>query len=315
MTDAAKQFVDSLDAKQQAAAVFPFSDARREVWNYVPLNRPGVSLAEMTADQRTLGKALLRSALSAAGAQKVEEIRLLESVLREIENGNPGRDLQRYWFAFYGSPSDETPWTWRYEGHHVSLSFTILGGKLASSSPQFLGTNPAHSHDPADASPSNKGKRILGKEQDLGFELVRSLDVGQLKLAQIATVAPADIVTSNSRKAALEGRQGIPYANLKPKQQGLLKALIRAHTEVQADAERDRRLAMIEREGYAQIVFAWMGPVAITGRHYYRIQGQGFLIEFDCTQDNGNHFHAVWRQLGGDFPADPLQEHYGHDRH
>lgn len=311
MTEAAKGFLASLDADQATQAVSPFSDPKREVWNYVPLDRPGVAWAAMSPAQRQAGSALLAASLSTLGAKKVEAIRQLEPVLREMERGNLGRDPERYWFAFYGRPGDEVPWTWRYEGHHVSLSFTVVGGKVVSSTPQFLGTNPAHSPVPGD--PGSRGRRILAAEQDLGVELVRSLEPDQLKLARIAETAPSDIVTTNSRKASIQGRSGVPFKQLHASQQALLQRLVRTHAEVQAPAEQARRLGMIDAEGYADVVFAWMGPLDTKGRHYYRIQGARFLIEFDCTQDDGNHFHAVWRQLDGDFPTDPLADHYGRD--
>jgi len=40
------------------------------------------------------------------------------------------------------------------------------------------------------------------------------------------------------------------------------------------------------------------------GLHYYRVQTPGFLIELDCTQDQGNHIHSVWRDYDNDFGFD-----------
>jgi hypothetical protein len=34
------------------------------------------------------------------------------------------------------------------------------------------------------------------------------------------------------------------------------------------------------------------------------------LIEYDCTQNNANHIHSVWRDLQGDFGEDILAAHY-----
>ena len=39
------------------------------------------------------------------------------------------------------------------------------------------------------------------------------------------------------------------------------------------------------------------------------MQGPTFLIEFDNTQNNGNHIHSVWRDFNGDFGRDMLREH------
>ena len=35
-----------------------------------------------------------------------------------------------------------------------------------------------------------------------------------------------------------------------------------------------------------------------------------FLIEFDDTQDNGNHIHSVWRDYKNDWGEDLLAAHY-----
>ena len=60
----------------------------------------------------------------------------------------------------------------------------------------------------------------------------------------------------------------------------------------------------------APLHFAWAGGLEPGQSHYYRIQGPGFLIEYDCTQDNANHIHTVWRDLNHDFGEDPLRAHY-----
>ena len=41
----------------------------------------------------------------------------------------------------------------------------------------------------------------------------------------------------------------------------------------------------------------------------YRLQGPTFLVEYDNTQNDGNHIHSVWRDFDGDFGRDLLREH------
>ena len=53
-----------------------------------------------------------------------------------------------------------------------------------------------------------------------------------------------------------------------------------------------------------------MGVAEKGGPHYYRVQGPRFAIEYDNTQNNNNHIHAVWRDYDGDFGRDILAEHY-----
>lgn len=308
MTRAAKAFMGSLTEDQLAQAVLPFDSPDKTTWTYVPGNRKGVSWADLSESQKALAKKLLTVSLSKEGYDKIEAIRSLEPVLAEMEGGNTSRDPNKYWFVFFGHPDQEAPWVWRYEGHHVSLTFANRGGLVVSSTPQFLGSNPAEVK-----SGPRKGLRVLAREQDLGFQLVESLSLEQRKKAIPSEAAPADIVTGSSRSAGIEGRLGIPYGELTDQQRVLLKALVVLHATVQTEAEQARRLEKIEDEGYDTIVFAWLGPVERHSRHYYRIQGRSFLIEYDNTQEDGNHIHTVWRDFKGDFGEDVLAEHYAHD--
>jgi hypothetical protein len=70
------------------------------------------------------------------------------------------------------------------------------------------------------------------------------------------------------------------------------------------------RIASIKKDGVANLTFAWMGTAEKGGPHYYRVQGKAFAIEYDNTQNNNNHIHAVWRDYDGDFGRDILAEHY-----
>lgn len=308
MTRAAQKFVNSLTDKQREQAVFGFGSSDKRVWTYVPGQRKGVSWGELTEPQQRLGRELLHASLSQEGYDKIEAIRSLEPILGALEGGNKDRDPIRYWFVFYGTPDPEAPWLWRYEGHHVSLSFANRGGALVASTPQFLGSNPAKV-----PSGPRSGERVLAREQDLGFRLVESFSAVQLSAAVVSKDAPTDIMTNSSRKAAIEGHAGIAFGDLKAEQQTMLKELVALHAEVQTKEERKRRLTKVEDEGYGSVVFAWMGPISRTGRHYYRIQGKSFVIEYDNTQADGNHIHTVWRDFDGDFGEDPLAEHYAHD--
>jgi hypothetical protein len=97
-----------------------------------------------------------------------------------------------YWLKVFGEPDVEGPWSWRFGGHHVSVQHTVLRREVASSSPSFLGADPAES-------PLLGGHllRPLGAAEDLARELVRSLDEGQAAEAIISSVAPVDIVGGN----------------------------------------------------------------------------------------------------------------------
>ncbi|MBS1716001.1 MAG: DUF3500 domain-containing protein [Armatimonadetes bacterium] len=309
MSQAARRFVASLSEPLREKAVLPAASADRDTWTYVPGGRRGVSWSEMDGTQRKAAVELLRASLSPEGFEKVEKIRSLESVLAEMEK-NPSRDPEKYWFVFFGEPSATGPWLWRYEGHHVSLTFGHTGGIVVSSTPQFLGSNPAEVR-----SGPLKGQRVLAKEQDLAFRLVDSFRPEQRRKAVLSEEAPTDIVTGSSRQAGIDGRSGLPYDDMDKGQKALLRQLLDVHSSVQQASERSRRMKAVQADGYGHVVFAWLGPVRRDARHYYRIQSDTFVVEYDNTQADGNHIHTVWRDFKGDFGRDALADHYEHGHH
>jgi uncharacterized protein DUF3500 len=303
LTNAAKAFLDALDAGKRAKAVLPFNSDQRLDWHYVPRSRPGVSYGQMSPPEREAAVALLKASLSAMGFEKVEAIRRLEEVLFAM-SGSPTRDPERYAFVVFGEPSAQGAWGWRYEGHHLSLNWTVLDGRLVSSTPQFLGANPADVREGP-----QKERRALAAEEDLGRALVRSLRPDQLESAVVDPDAPGDILTGASRIAAIQEDMGIPFEKLDAQQQGLFLSLVEAYASTQTPAEAQARLARI-RADLPRVKFAWMGSLDKGRRHYYRIQGSTDLIEYDNTQDGANHIHCVWRVFDGDWGRDLLAEHY-----
>lgn len=301
----ANAFLTTLNPEQRSKALFALDSDQLYNWHFVPRSRPGLSWGEMTPSQQKAAHDLLKSGLSKVGYQKIEDIRSLEPVLKELEGGSPGRDERLYTFSIFGTPSNSAPWAWRYEGHHISLTFVYRDGRLVASTPQFLGSNP----EQVLAGPK-KGLRPLPKERDLAFKLLKTLGPDQLTKAKISSNTTGDIITGNDRKAAIEGNQGLPYGELTTAQKQLLMELLKAHAEVQSEKEQARRVKQIEDEELGNLVFAWMGATDGKGRHYYRIQGKNLIVEYDNSQGNGTHIHTVWRNKKEDFGADPLLDHY-----
>ncbi|MCC6728075.1 MAG: DUF3500 domain-containing protein [Chthonomonadales bacterium] len=301
---AAQAFLGGLAAEQRGRALMAFDAPERLTWSYLPGPRPGLPRSEMTAAQIERLRSLLRTALSPRGLRTVDAIRSLEAVLRDME-GNAQRDPERYYIALFGAPSVAAPWAWRYEGHHVSLSFTVVDGRIAASTPQFLGANPAEV-----PSGPTRGLRALAPLEDMARALLASLDDAQRRRALLDGPAPADIVTGMQRKAAIQSDSGLPYTSMRADQRGLLLSLIGEHAAAQRDATARARLKAIRAAGLNHLVFAWMGGERKGEGHYYRIQGPTFLVEYDNTQNRANHVHTVWRDFRGDWGEDVLIEHY-----
>jgi hypothetical protein len=311
MAKAAGQFLDGLTPDQRAKAAFTFESEDRLRWHFIPnemFPRKGLMLKEMSEAQRRLAHDLLRSGLSARGYNKVTSIIQLEDVLKVVEAGGKfARNKEEYLFSVFGTPGPKGAWGWRVEGHHVSLRFTINNGSVTNavaSSPMFLGSNPAEVRDG-----DQKGTRVLGDEEEAARALVLALTPDQQKGAIINAAAPTDILTMNKNDITPLPDEGILYSALQPRQQEMLKRVIEVYTSTMESDVAAERMAVATGAGLDQIRFAWAGSTEKGQKHYYRIQGPTFLIEFDNTQNNGNHVHSVWRDFNGDFGRDLLREH------
>jgi hypothetical protein len=318
MTKSAQAFLDSLNAEQREKAADPLDSTDRTRWHFIPTNqfpREGLPLKDMTEPQRKLAIALLQSGLSQRGYTVTSTIMNdLEAILRDTEaaaraakpGAAPGmtRDPELYYFTIFGTPGTKGRWGWRVEGHHISLHFTIADGSAVVAAPTFWGTNPAEVREGP-----KKGLRTLDKEQDAGRALIMALDDAQKKTATFAEVAPNDILTTNKVTVDPLSPPGIAASDLNAKQRALLMQLIAVYTDQMTPDIAAERRAEFEKAGVEKIAFAWAGPVAPGEKHYYRVQGPTFVIEFDNTQNNGNHIHSVWRDFESDFGRDLLREH------
>jgi len=305
MTDAAKVFLASLTPAQRAQATYPFSDDERFDWHYIPKDRKGLPLRDMTSEQKQLAHALLAAGLSQRGYIKATTIMSLDEVLKIMEQEKgPHRDPDGYFFTVFGEPSESGTWGYRVEGHHVSQNFTISGGKVVDG-PSFFGANPAEVLDGP-----RKGVRVLAREDDLGLALIQSLSAEQKKVAVVDKTAPNEIVTQASREAALKGQaSGLEAGKMNAHQRELLAELLDEYCNNVPEEMAQSREDQVKRAG-ANLYFAWAGGEVARQPHYYRIQAPAFLVEFDDTQDHANHIHSVWRDFQGDFGRDLLKEHY-----
>ena len=304
MTEAAQAFLDALTPEQHAAATFPFDGEDRFDWHFIPRERKGVALKTMTEEQQDAALGLVRASLSAEGYDKAERIRQLEQVLFERE-GRAMRDPALYFFMIFGEPATTGTWAWRYEGHHLSHSWTVVNGQLSGSTPQFFGTNPAHVR-----TGSQTGEKVLAAEDYYARALLGSLPPALQRAAIISDEAPRDILTSSERQAAMQDDVGVAYDQLGTEQQSTLWSLIEEYAAAQHAPIAEERLDKVRAAGLDNIKFAWMGGTQQGEGHYYRVQGPTFLIEYDNVQNDANHVHSVWRDFDGDFGRDLLAAHY-----
>jgi hypothetical protein len=322
MSKATLALLDSLTPEQRQKIAMPLDAADRTRWNFIPTNmfpRQGLPLKEMSEPQQKLAQDLLRTVLSQRGYQVTAAVMNdLEAILRDTEAANRAkaeaagrggrggqvRDPQLYYFSVFGTPGPKGAWGLRVEGHHISLHFTVANGQAVAAAPTFWGTNPAEVREGP-----KQGFRALDREQDAGRALVTALDDTQKKTAIFAETAPNDILTMTSVTIDPLNPPGIAASAMTPAQRKLLTQLIDVYTSMMAPDIAAERQDEIKKGGLDKITFAWAGPVEPGKQHYYRVQGPSFLIEFDNTQNNGNHIHSVWRDFESDFGRDLLREH------
>src|SRR5688572_3536945 len=305
MRVAAERLLAALPERERVKAMRPFADRDRVDWHYTPRSRNGVSLKELDARGRDEVHTLLKQALSAAGHSKVVNIIELELVLREIETFGLMRDAERYHVTVYGRPNPSTAWGWRFEGHHLSLNFTLAGDRAAVDTPSFLGANPAI----VPRGP-RKGLRVLADEEDEARKLLASLSPEQRSSAVFAAQTYGEIVTRNAERVEPMKPAGIAAAQLDDSQRAQLVKLIEIYARTFEPGLAAARMARVREGGVEKIHFGWAGGTERGRPHYYRIQGPLFLIEYDCSQNDGNHIHSVWRDFSGDFGRDLLRDHY-----
>lgn len=307
----ANTFIAALSPTLKEQALFPFDHNERFNMNFVPMVRTGPTFHEFNEQQKKAALELLRASLSSVGYAKATQIIELERVLRELEgdaklsDGRFRRDPLNYHFCVFGTPSAKDVWGWRFEGHHISLNFVSVDGRLSSSTPSFFGSNPA-----IVKSGPQKGKQVLKKEMDLAFELVNSFTPAQLKVARFADEAPHEILTGNDRKAKPLDPRGISYTEMSAAQRNTFEQLLKVYVDNYELGFSQTLMQKIMKAGIGNLSFAWAGGLEPGHGEYYRIQGPMLLIEYDNTQNNGNHVHTVVRDLTNDFAEDILREHY-----
>lgn len=307
MQRAAQSLLDALGPEQRQKALLPFeNEQERTNWHFTPRPRLGLPLKEMTAAQQQLAYALLAAGVGRTGFIKAATIMSLEQVLHDYETQRRFvRDPEIYFFSIFGEPSAAGDWGYRVEAHHLSLNFALRAGQLIATTPTFFGANPREVRQGPRA-----GLRVLAREEDLGRELLWSLSAQQRAEAVLDDVAPPDLLTMNRPVIDPQHPAGLRAAQLTPAQQPLLEALIEEYAAAMPPHVATARIDAARRADPREVYFAWLGSGEKDEGHYYRVQAPAFLIEYDCTQDDANHIHSVWRDYRGDFGRDLIGLHY-----
>ena len=82
--------------------------------------------------------------------------------------------------------------------------------------------------------------------------------------------------------------------------------LVRVYLDRLPEEIVDGYASLLGPHSLQELVFAWADPPEPRAPHYYRVQSDDFLIEYDCTQNDASHIHSELRNPRGDFGSDPL---------
>jgi hypothetical protein len=316
---AAVGFLAALTQAERDAASFPIdSDAWREWSNIHPyLMRHGVPLRDLTDAQRDAALALVRETLSASGFTTARDVMKLNDHIRELTGRPEEYGEWYYWLSVFGTPSEQHPWGWQIDGHHLIINCFVLGDQLVLT-PQFLGSEPVVAR-----SGQHAGTRVFEAEEAKGFALMRALSPEQQAQATISKELPMEVFAAAYRDNLTLNYQGIQYDHLGPHQQSLLLDLINVYVGRTRPGHAEIRLDEVKAHLH-ETWFAWMGNCDAASLFYYRVHSPVILIEFDHQRgialDNDepshNHIHTLVRTPNGnDYGKDLLRQHYEQHDH
>jgi hypothetical protein len=308
MKTAADAYLASLTPELKKKTSFGFDDPHRLKWFFTPqqdkekhFTRKGVRLEEMTAEQKKAAMELLKSGLSKKGYEQATTIIGLETLLKELEGtgGAMVRNNNWYFVSIFGEPSNTGKWGWRFEGHHLSVNYTIDKGDVIAGGPVLFGSNPAEVKDGP-----KKGLRPLPDIEDHVRALVKSLNADQDKVAK-QTKHFAEI-KEGQPKADVGAPVGITADKLTEQQKVVLVKLLQAYADRMPEDLATEDMKKVKATPDAKLYFAYSGGITPGEAYTYRVQGPEFVVEFlniqaDSAKNPANHIHSAWRRLPTDF--------------
>jgi hypothetical protein len=317
--DAARAYLDALTPDQRAQGTFDLeSDAWRSWSNIHPfLLRHGVCLEQMDERQRDLALGLVEATLSSYGYETARNVMRLNGYIGEITNRPEEYSEWVYWLSIFGTPSEDQPWGWQIDGHHLIVNCLLLGDQLVLT-PTFLGSEPVYA-------PSGKyaGTRVFAGEESQGLAFMRTLSHAQQERAIISSEAPSEQGSAFHDNLVLP-YDGIRYDELDAVQQTTLLGLIETYVNQMRPGHAEIRMDEVKRH-LRETHFTWAGGCCDDESvFYYRVHSPVILIEFDhqsgvaleSEQPSRNHIHLVVRTPnGGDYGKDLLRQHHARFKH
>jgi hypothetical protein len=285
-----------LEPDQAAAARFPFGGDVQARWNFMGgggFIKPGFRLEQMSDSQKDAAWHALAAVLSPRGLTKARDVMRLQRVLIERGDGAQTRGEERFSLAAFGEPAADQQWALRFEGHHLSLTFNVANDVLAGVTPSSFSVNPNRvTGGPFD------GLVTLKREDDLARRLAADF-TGAAKDRVFFTDRPfRNVLALAGRENPFPGREGFPAADFTAGQRDLLAEILDAFTAEHLNAAHASGVAArVARGDGAATHFAFAGSTRVGEPAYYRIHGDGVLIEFASVDRDAQHLHTVFHLI------------------
>ena len=287
----ARVFLAGLTPAQRNRASAPISAPDRVRWSYLPGTRPGLRMAELDDESRRNLDAFLATALGSKGLSRAERIRSTEPA--EERGGGVVMGPEEFRIRFFGIEGDDLPpaWSWRFEGHHLSLHQTIVGDDIVSATPIFLGSV-VREDDKGEplGTEDRRAKRILESltEEDRGKAMDPRRMPGDLRTAML----PEDRWSfEGGVSLARAGEQGRRLAD------AIVGDLLAMQPPVAVEFLRRTWAATPSKD----IVFAWCGNRDRSRPHQWRLISPTIVVEFSHSGGDVEHGHLVLRTRSGEF--------------
>ena len=341
---AAQAFLATLDDAGRAKVLYRFDDDKQRArWSNFPTGfvpRGGISLRQMSEGQRAAALALVASAFSRRGYEKIQQIMEADEVFKVSDHRRPpgsndrgnDRDGRTPRDGDKGSDRGGPPPGEGRRGNRggppdgdmfgKDLYFISILGTPSETAPWMLQFGGHHlalnltvggvrgvltptltGAQPATyTSADGRTVRPLGAENDKAFALMNSLDENQRRQATFK-YRVSDLVLGPGHDGETIQPEGLKASAMNDAQRALLLDLISQWAGIAADGFAAARMAAI-KAGLDDTWFGWSGPTSVepdkNGTAYYRVQGPKLVIEY-APQNGEDHVHTMYRDPTNDY--------------
>lgn len=317
---AANAFLAGLSATQRSSTQFTVQSTEWRLWSNVDAyDRQGVSIADLSDEQQALGKALLKSALSADGLETTERIRRINQAAGEAIDNTDSFNEEAFYYTVLGTPSATEPWGFQFDGHHLVINYFVLGGQVVMS-PCFWGS------EPTEIDIDGTTVSVCKEEVKASLAFINSLTEAQRTVAIESTTKSNESMKAGAfADNTVQEYTGLRGNALTGAQKLKLLGIVEAFTgRAKADVAK-ARLAEV-RAHLDDTYVTWTGGIADDSAFYVRVHSPVVWVEVDCqapgplagaygaSQGSGAtqmHVHSVIRTPNGnDYGKELLRQHY-----